>query len=470
MRVAVKLLEVVRVSTQRLLLGALCAVVMPAGCVPQTGSGFASLAPTAGPLTAGPLAAKSHKVDHVVIIVQENRSVDNLFNGLPGADTVTYGLRRNGNKVALRPEPLIAPYDISHRHDAFEAEYDNGKMDGFERARSNCRAHQKCPRKHVRAYAYVPQWEVKPYFIMAEQYGFGDRMFQSNQGPSFPAHQYLLSGTSTIENGSSLRAAENPKTPSHHWTGGCDSPRGSLVWVIDSHGDENEQVYPCFDRTSLPDLIEKKGLTWRYYGYKESAGLWNAPDAILSLRNQTGFRRDDVDPPSEILSDIANGYLPNVAWVTPTPKDSDHAGGTDGTGPSWVGTVVNAIGKSRFWDDTVVIVVWDDWGGWYDHVKPPIYNSYELGFRVPLIVISPYAKEGYVSHKRHEFGSILKLIEETFGLGSLGTTDVRADNLSDFFDYHIGPRRFTPIPVPIKEDYFLNQPPSAANEQVDDDF
>ena len=114
---------------------------------------------------------------------------------------------------------------------------------------------------------------------------------------------------------------------------------------------------------------------------------------------------------------------------------SDHAGGTDGSGPSWVASVVNAVGESQYWNDTVVFVVWDDWAGWYDHVRPPMYNSYELGFRVPLIVISRYAKKGFVSHRLYEFGSILKFIEVHFALGSLGTTDARSDDLSDFFDY-----------------------------------
>ncbi len=106
-------------------------------------------------------------------------------------------------------------------------------------------------------------------------------------------------------------------------------------------------------------------------------------------------------------------------------------------------------------------MTWDDWGGWYDHVKPPVYNSYELGFRVPLIVISAYTDEGYVSHKQHEFGSILKFAEKNFGLGSLGTTDVRADDLSDFFHFKQAPRSFTPIGSSLPARYFLKQPISS---------
>ena len=121
--------------------------------------------------------------------------------------------------------------------------------------------------------------------------------------------------------------------------------------------------------------------------------------------------------------------------------------------------VVNAIGKSAYWNDTAIFVTWDDWGGWYDHVTPPIYNAYELGFRVPLIVISPYAKNHYVSHPQHEFGSILKFTEKIFGLPSMHTTDERADDLFDCFDFSQPPRKFRKIPAPFPPKYFFENPP-----------
>jgi phospholipase C len=408
-------------------------------------------------------------VDHVVIIIQENRTVDNLFNGLPGADTVQSGKDSTGHDVLLKPISLSAPYDISHRHPAWKVEYDHGRLDGFNLVHSHCDFPTKCPVGIRRAYGYVPLGEVKPYFAMAEQYGFADRMFESNQGPSFPAHQYLLSGTSEIAPGSPLLAAENPLTPDDKWTGGCDSPPGSLVYLINQKGQENKQIYPCFDHIALTNLLEKKSLSWRYYGDHRRACLWNAPDALKQIRNSPEFLTDDVTPPWAILTDIKGGRLANVSWVTPTALESDHAGNTNGSGPSWVASVVNAVGESPFWNDTVVFVVWDDWGGWYDHVSPPLYNSYELGFRVPLIVISRYAKKGFISHRTHEFGSILKYIEKNFDLGSLKTTDVRSDDLSDFFNYDRTPRRFVPIKAPHKESYFLHQPPSTLDADPDDD-
>ncbi len=410
----------------------------------------------------------SSTIQHIVIIVQENRSPDNLFNGLPGADTVQYGMNSNGEQVPLDPIPLTAPYDISHQHSAFEVEYAGGALDGFNLVKSTCRDRDGCPLSVRRAYAYVPQSDVQPYFTLATQYAFADRMFQTNQGPSFPAHQYILSGTSTIEQGSDLRAAENPRGgEGDELTGGCDSPPDSSVLLIDPSGNENQSTYPCFDRPALTDLLEAQSLTWRYYVAHTGPGLWNAPDAIRHIRDSSGYSTDVVHPPSRVLTDITSGKLATVSWVTPTLSASDHAGQTDGSGPSWVSSVVNAIGNSPYWSSTVIFVTWDDWGGWYDHVAPSQYNSYELGFRVPLIVISPYAKHGYVSHTQHEFGSILKFVEETFNLGSLGTTDVRADDLSDCFNFVQAPRAFKTISAPHGAAYFLHLPISTADPDDD---
>lgn len=131
-------------------------------------------------------------------------------------------------------------------------------------------------------------------------------------------------------------------------------------------------------------------------------------------------------------------------------------------------SVVNAIGKSSYWDSTAIIILWDDWGGFYDHVSPPQLDYEGLGFRVPMIIVSPYAKKGYVAHTQYEFGSILKFVETTFGLPSLGTTDVRAHNITDAFNFSQKPRPFVTIkPLDRTHDraYFLRRPPS--NTPVD---
>jgi phospholipase C len=431
-----------------------CALILSAGLAACAQSVPATNAPPG----AIPASQTSSKIQHVVIIFQENRSTDNLFHDFPGADTVDSGRDARGGAVRLRPVGLTAPYDLSHTHAGFLAEYANGKLNGFSKENSTCQAAAICLSPQLRAFGYVPHDEIEPYLAMASRYAFGDQMFQTNQGPSFPAHQYIISGTSTVTNGSPLRAADNPFHVIAGSGGGCDSPPGDVVPLIDEAGKETQKAYPCFDRISLMELLDRSSLSWRYYQASTGSGIWNAPDAILHIRESSGFSSEVATPPSQVLTDIGNGQLADVVWVTPTGLSSDHALATNGSGPSWVAAVVNAIGESKYWSNTAIFVTWDDWGGWYDHVSPPVYNSYELGFRVPLIVISPYAKSHYISHVQHEFGSILKFTEKNFGLPSMHTTDVRADDLSDCFDFSQRPRKFVRIPETYPPSYFLTQP------------
>ena len=211
------------------------------------------------PLPAASTAARpsSRKIAHVVIIFQENRSTDDLFNGFPGADTVRSGLTSQGRRIALRPVRMTAPYDLDHTHAGFETEYAGGKMNGFDRENSGCVGAIVCSPADVRAYGFVPHDQIKPYFAMATQYAFADRMFQTNQGPSFPAHQYIVSGTSSITDRSSLRAAENTKSARRR----LRFAPGTLVALIAESGDESRQIYPCFDRISLMELLDKKSLS-----------------------------------------------------------------------------------------------------------------------------------------------------------------------------------------------------------------
>jgi phospholipase C len=442
--------------------------VVEIGC--HVSSPSPSPLPTVTPTTA-PTGSPGPYIKHVVIVIQENRTVDNLFNELPGANTVQHGMNSSGVQITLQPELLTAPYDMSHKHSAWLIDYDGGKLDGWDRARSNCAGKQSaCPSAQTRAYAYVPPNEVVPYYTIAETYSFGDEMFETSQGPSFPAHQYLVSGTSAVADGSPLRASENPKGPGKGPVGGCDSPPGSTVAEIDAAGGEAQTTFPCFNRASLITEIEAAGLTWSYYQEHAGPALWNAVDALQPIwSDRPDYAANVIYPSSKFLSDIAAGKLSSVTWITPSGKASDHAGATDGSGPSWVTSVVNAIGQSQYWDSTAIFVVWDDWGGWYDHVPPPnIYNSYEQGFRVPLLVVAPYVKQGYVSHVQHEFGSILKFSEEAFGLPSLGTTDARDDDLSDFFDFNQTPIVFRPISAPLSGRHFIAQDP-ADDTPVDTD-
>jgi phospholipase C len=412
-------------------------------------AGGGSIAPGVNP---PPIPPGFSKIQHIVIIVQENRTVDNLFNGLPGADTVTSGKDSHGRTIQLKPSPLEVPYDPRHEHVDFETDYNGGSMNGFDKAVVNPNPGYTVPPDAP--YGIVPHAETAPYFHLAEQFTFADEMFQTNQGPSFPAHQYLISGSSVPETGSNQSVAENVSDYGQSTNnGGCDSPAGATVLLINSQGQEGNPIFPCFDRQTLIDLLDGSHIGWRYYT-PNPYFLWSGIDAIHHLRYGSAWADVSV-PETNILRDIGNGTLPAVSWVVPTGPNSDHAGSQSNTGPSWVASVVNAIGTSSYWDSTVVFVTWDDWGGWYDHVAPKIVNSYELGLRVPLIVISPYAKTAYVSHTPHEFGSLLRFVEERYGLQSLGYSDSRSDDLSDCFNFNQPPVPYHPVQAPYSKSYLL---------------
>jgi len=311
--------------------------------------------------------------------------------------------------------------------------------------------------------------EIRPYFALAEQYTFGDRMFQTNQGPSFPAHQFIISGTSAPSANSNLFAAENLDVASDN--AGCIAAPNITVALIDPSGNESQTSYPCYEHPTLTDELNAKGISWKYYA-PSPGSIWTAPNAIQHMCGPNnpppnGTKCEGTDwvnrvslqspqDPAPILTDIGSNNLPAVSWIIPNAKNSDHAGETDGGGPSWVASIVNAIGNSSYWSNTVIFITWDDWGGWYDHVVPKVINSYEYGFRVPLIVVSPYAKAQYISHATHDFGSILKFIEENWSLPSLGYADGPADNFSDCFNFHQTPLVFQNIPAARDASFFLH--------------
>ncbi|HET9029150.1 MAG TPA: alkaline phosphatase family protein [Candidatus Aquilonibacter sp.] len=404
-------------------------------------------------------------VKHVVIVIQENRSVDNLFNGFPGADTVQEGLTKHG-RVALRPVDLDFPADVDHQHRAFVQQYDGGRMDGWEETFTSPRQEPDFP------YAFVPRRQVEPYWDMAEQYSFADRFFQSNTGPSFPAHLYLIAGTG--EN-----VADNPNhLETTHFAWGCDSPINARVTLLAANGEEVPGPWPCFNFQTLGDVALANGVTWRYYapGVDSLGSIWSAFDAIRHVR-YSPLWGNVVSPETRVLEDARRGNLPDITWVVPSAQNSDHpfprrdtehdVGVSGQFGPEWVASIVNAIGEGPLWNSTVVLVVWDDWGGWYDHVAPPQLDLMGLGPRVPFFMIGPYVKRHYVSHVQHEFGSILKFTEQVFDLPSMHTTDQRSDALRDLIDFTQPPQAFHPIATFRKAAFFEDAREDAA---PDDDY
>ena len=397
----------------------------------------AALTPAAGAALLG-----GGKIKHVIIVIMENRTLDNLFNGYPGADTVAAGQTHLGASVALRPTPFEAPCDPDHMHAAWIKDWDGGKMDGFDTTPANCFG---APPDPLYPYGYVPRAETQPYWDVASRFTLADRMFATQTGPSYPGHLFLIAGTSHHET----------DDPSNALIWGCDAPAGTTVPVHDDAEPSNitGAEFPCFDTTTLGDAIETAGKQWLYYTFlldyrltqTKTAAATLPYDAIRHVRFGPDWNNRIVGPGWRIFTDMQQGTLPDVSWVNPPIIATDHAQSTTNLGPDYVAVLANQLASSQYWDDTALLVAWDDHGGWYDHVNPPQLDGDGLGMRVPLLVISKWAKRGYVSHVQHEFGSLLKFTERTIGVASLGTTDERADDLSDCFDFKQTPPAYQPV-------------------------
>ena len=517
------------------------------------------------------------QITHVVVIVQENRTPDNLFHFLSPLCTIPNGAKglaactpnpvttscydispcglTNNNKThtpepfTLVGAPMSGSTDPSHAHTAFEDMCDPNPANGY-----TCRndgAWQIKPAND--SYAYVQNPTVTnynnttghlldPYLTFAEQYGWANFMFQTNQGPSYPAHQFLFSGTSaltTAEDTASTFISDNfgPKGTPY----GCLAEANATSWITSPllsgdtpctggklwAGNSVQQcpitntalVFPtnpvgtfCSNKPNMGATLDAQNVTWKYYA-PSPGSLWAAPDAIENIcvpkfkssKNETlecsgtewNAKVDLAFKGADVLNDITNCNLPGVSWVIPDGTWSDHAGVTTNYGPSWVAAVINAIGQQApctsgldngqtLWENTAIIVTWDDWGGWSDNQPPPIISSlpctttncqgdYQYGFRVPLVVVSAYTPANFIDNTPYDFGSILRAIEGINDIpeGALGVADARAaSDLSNFFQ---GPyRNYTPVPAIEPASYFLSQqvqktPPAPPDNDGDDD-
>ena len=449
------------------------------------------------------------KFKHVIIVVQENRTPDNLFGSNPKfekkVDIATTGVTSTGQTVPLTARPLNDCYDINHAHVSFEHMLQGGAdLEGTV-------PNPGCAVPSYPEFVYVDNSAgiVQPYFDMATNYGFANRMFQTNQGASFPAHLFIFSGTSSPTTESSLFASSNVVSGGH--TVGCTAPADKLVDLIDGYGSDksNPATIGCYEHPTLADLLDTAALSWHYYAASPT-GIWTPPNAIQHICVAAMVDGKDrctgpdwangsvqANNPAQVLTDISNCALAAVSWVTPTGQESDHSPENDGSGPAWVASIVNAVGQQpncpatneTYWQDTAIFVTWDDWGGYYDHVTPLEVNvqptsppqwgdGYTYGFRVPLLVISAYTPAHTVDSKPHDFGSLLEFIERNFSLGFIGPGDTmysnyadyqaaaRHDTLSAFFPLTT-PKPFVPISASLTKRDFLTRPVSTL--PLDDD-
>lgn len=517
------------------------------------------------------------QIKNVILIIQENRTPDNLFHFLspqcllgpgPGGEyactpamvtdkcynIAPCGLSNESGTLApvtLTPVPLSGSVDPSHKHAAW---YD---MCDPDPATLKCRmdgAWQTTLPKHPGfAYAFATNPPVTnydgskghlldPYLTLATQYGWANYMYQSNQGPSYPAHQFLFSGTSAptaADDAKSTFIAENFNKATIGNMAGCLAPGTAYNYLLspaisspppgcglyddnsvqECKVDNTALIYPtdpvgsfCYPHETMAHLLDSHSISWNYYSPKPGS-IWTSPDSFNEIckpefvnpnghpdsklqctgalwNEHVDFKKNGTD----ILRDIENCDLAQMSWAIPDGAWSDHAGTHDQYGPSWVAAIVDAIGNHKtcgpttkdagqtYWEDTAIVITWDDWGGWSDHVPPHLLSAlpckstdcpgdYQDGFRVPLIVVSAYTPDGYIDNEPHDFGSILRMIEGVFHIpeGSLGFADSRAKtDLHKFFQSPlIAPRKFSTIPAVKNAHFFLTY--TAAPIDPDDD-
>jgi phospholipase C len=461
---------------------------------------------------AMPAGAQVKRFEHIVVIVQENRTPDNLFYALcrtqrcnTKPDNADYDIQTKGwldknvpgGKINPTPVPLDNWYDPGHAHVDFTAMCDLDKTTGSCRmdGAGDIGCNKLCPPNAEFKYVDNSRGILDPYLSLATQYGWANYMFQTNQGPSFPAHQFLFGATSApdgIDDHQGIFAADNLHSHKSilNQNNGCIAPPFARIQLINAHGVESKsnRIYPCFEHFTLADILEHQSVSWRYY--TPGAGdLWSAPDAIRHICESNGiectgqmWQKNMALNPFEALADIAACNLRGVSWVIPTGQASDHAEGNTGLGPTWVAGIVNAIGNSHcrnkdnssYWDSTAIVITWDDWGGWYDH-EPPSFlpypeGGYQYGFRVPLIFVSAYTNQGFISNTPEDFGGIARFIEYNSGIpmGELTFADARSQhNLGEFYVLRLPPRKFLTIPAPNFASVF--QPGKMKLEPPDDD-
>jgi phospholipase C len=409
----------------------------------------------------------AHKIQHIIFLIKENRTFDNYFGTYPGANGATKAVASDGKQVALIHEADQIP-DIDHSSEGARNAYDGGKMDRFDLLHSGGTAAQRArqqggqgpgaqgPGGRRRQGALPPpdqqqqtgpyannsltqfyESDIPNYWKYAREYVLGDNMFSSLMGPSFPNHLYTIAAQSggAIDNPRTDRNIGTLANATNGW--GCDIPN-QQVKVQTSGTVKFEDA--CFDFNTLADELDAKGLSWRYYAPPSGKPgyIWSSYDGIRHIRNGPDWK--NVVPTPEFLVDAAAGKLAAVSWIVTPAMVSEHAPASVCVGENWTVSLMNALMQGPDWQSSAVFLTWDDFGGFYDHVPPQQVDGYGLGFRVPLLVISPYAKRGYIDHTQYEFSSMLRFAETVLALAPMTERDRRANDMMGAFDFNQKPR------------------------------
>lgn len=389
--------------------------------------------------------ARDIPIKHIVFIVKENRTFDNYFARYPGADGAKTGLTSTGERVKLSVAIDVLTPDLGHGFDAGVVAINGGRMDQFDLVENG---------ESLEGYSSFTRAGIPNYWAYADHFVLGDRTFTSMYGPTVPAHLYNIAGQANqittnkqpidFDGGvfAGGRTEEggycDDRTERVHRFRDLSKKEKDAVMDIEEDAEPYdlvpyfERIWPCFEVPVIQDRLNEAGVSWRYY---EAGGFFNVLTAIKHIRFSKYWGPNVVER-QRFMSDIRNERLAEVSWVQPGPGYNEHPGGPSVCeGENWTVRHVNAIMRSKYWPDTAIFLIWDDFGGFYDHVKPPHYDIMGPGPRTPLLVISPWAKEGYIDSTTYEASSVLTFIETVFDLDCLTQRDCRSHNMLNAFDF-----------------------------------
>ncbi len=379
---------------------AAAALVLLCGLAPLWWDLHSPASPAAGAVVSPDI----HKIQHVVIIMQENRSFDSYFGTFPGADGIPMA---NGTPTVCLPDPWTKGcdrpfhstadlnYGAAHSVPAALRDTDGGKMDGFvAQAEADCAAdlihNPACAGgQPFDVLGYHDGREIPNYWTYAQNFVLQDRMFEPVLSYSLPSHLFLVSG----------------------WSASC-----TLAGVPGSCSNDplkaNSGATQPYAWTDLTYLLYQHRVSWRYYHGLPTMSVWNPLPQFSTV--QTDGQTDNVQPVSRFYTDALSGTLPAVSWVIPAVAVSEHPTATVSAGQTYVTSLINTVMAGPDWASTAIFLAWDDWGGFYDHVPPVTIDGNGYGLRVPGLVISPYARAGYIYHQTLSFDAYLKFIEDDF--------------------------------------------------------
>lgn len=386
---------------------------------------------TDGGADAGP----SYPIKHIIVIVKENHTFDNYFGTFPGAEgTPTYQLSDGGTGTCGRaPDNTLR--DMDHSHAAGVTDWNGGAMNGWDLVPGTSTLGDQL------AYKQYREADIPNYWAYARTFTLADHFFSQMIGPSFPGHLAVLAAQAGWATG-------NPDTTLTHPYWGCDQPAATRISVENPTTCQEDRVFPCFDIPTVPDVLPA-GTTWKFYGsnFYALSEIWSMFDAVRNIRYSPQWA--NIVHTDQFDRDIDMGQLPQVSWLVNQDLADEHpqVGGVC-VGENWTVQKINKVMNSPYWQDTAILFTMDDFGGWYDHVPPPRRygcapdtNPYGLGFRLPLIVISPYAKPGFIFREVAEHASIPRFIEKIMGatqtLSDLdpAAQDGQANDLMNAFDF-----------------------------------